>query len=127
MARKEFTYRGKTVEELKKMTVKEFAKLCTSRVRRSIERGFSQEQEKLILHLREGRQNLKTHSRDMPILPEMIDKAIGVYNGKEYVQVRVQPEMIGHLLGEFSLTRKKLTHSSPGVGASKSSGHVSMK
>ena len=63
----------------------------------------------------------------MIILPEMVGVKIGVYNGKEYTPVEVKPEMIGHRLGEFALTRKPVKHSSPGFGATRSSKFVPLK
>ena len=63
----------------------------------------------------------------MIIIPEMVDKTIMIHNGKAYVAVIIKPEMIGHRLGEFALTRKSITHSSPGVGATRSSASVSVK
>ena len=38
---------------------------------------------------------VKTHLRDMPILPEMVGSVVGVYNGKAYQVVEIKPEMIG--------------------------------
>jgi len=70
---------------------------------------------------------IKTHVRDMIILPEMVGLTIAVYNGKEYVPVRVTPEMIGHRLGEFSHTTKLVHHGEPGLKASKSSLHIAAK
>jgi small subunit ribosomal protein S19 len=126
MARKEFTYRGKKLEELQSLSIQEFSELCTSRVRRSLKRGFSEEQQTLLKNLRK-RNNVKTHCREVPVLPEMVGKTIQVHNGKDFVPITIQSEMVGHILGEFSLTRKRVGHSSPGVGATKSSGHVSVK
>jgi len=63
----------------------------------------------------------------MIVLPEMLGKLIRVYNGKEYVPVAIEPEMLGHRLGEFTQTRKKVTHSAPGIGATKSSASLSVR
>ena len=63
----------------------------------------------------------------MIIFPEMVGLTIGVYNGKEYLNIEIKPEMIGHYLGEFSLTRKHVQHGSPGIGATKSSKYVPLK
>jgi|SRR3989344_5972062 len=129
---KEFTFKGKTVDELKKMSVKELIEVMPSRMKRSLKRGFN-EQQKILLHMlkesREGRfkKNVETHCRDMVILPEMIGQIIYVHNGKEFVPVTVTGEMLGHYLGEFSLTRKKVSHSAPGIGATRSSASVSVK
>ncbi len=63
----------------------------------------------------------------MVILPEMVDLTIGVHNGKEFVRVKILPQMIGHLLGEFAITNKRVQHGSPGIGATKSSAYVPLK
>jgi len=63
----------------------------------------------------------------MVILPEMVGAKIGVYNGKEFVPVVIKPEMIGHRLGEFALTCKKVEHSAPGVSATRGSKHIPLK
>jgi len=70
---------------------------------------------------------IKTHCRDMPILPEMFGLKIQVYSGKSFVPLEIMPEMIGHLLGEFVLTRREVKHKAPGVGATRSSKHISVK
>ncbi|MGV7468047.1 30S ribosomal protein S19, partial [Mycobacterium kansasii] len=64
---------------------------------------------------------VKTHLRDMIILPEMVGSMVGVYNGKTFNQVEIKPEMIGHYLGEFSITYKPVKHGRPGIGATHSS------
>jgi len=116
MAKKIFTYRGKTLEELNKLSMNELAELFTARVRRSIHRGFSPDQKKFIKKTKE-KKIVKTHFRDVPILPHMVGKTIKVHIGNAFNDVIIDQEMIGHFLGEFALTRKKTGHSSPGVGA----------
>lgn len=120
MAKREFTYRGKTLDELKSLSLSEFGALLPARQRRCIKRGLTSEQKILLKNLEKG-DNVKTHCRDMVIIPSMIEKNIRVHNGKEFVSVRVEPEMIGHYLGEFVLTRKRVMHSAPGIGATRSS------
>lgn len=127
MAKKEFTYYGKKADELKELSLDDFARISTARVRRTIKRGFTDEQKKLLKRVRTNKKNIETHCRDMLILPEMIGMTIKVHNGKSFEPVAVIPEMVGHYLGEFALTRKKLQHSAPGVGASRSSSAVSVK
>jgi len=122
-----FVFRGKSLEELQKMDLKEFSSLLTSRKRRSLKRGLSYEQKKLLKKLKEGKGFVKTHRRDIIILPEMVDKKIAVYKGKEFVTITITPEMIGHCLGEFALTRKEVKHSSPGMGATRGSKFVPLK
>lgn len=70
---------------------------------------------------------IKTHVRDAIILPLMVGLTITVYNGKEYVPVKVTPEMIGHYLGEFAVTTKKVEHGEPGLKATRSTLFVAMK
>lgn len=126
MAKKEFSYRGKTMEELKAMGLKDFMQLLPSRQRRTLKRGLSDNHKRLLEKMRKGR-NIKTHCRNMIILPEMVGKLIKIYNGKEFVTVSIQEQMLGHYLGEFALTRKGVKHSSPGVGATRSSASVSVR
>lgn len=128
MAKKQFTYKGKTIEELKELTAKEFSKIAPSRIRRSIQRGFNDSQQVFLEKLRaKPEKAVKTHCRDMPVLPEMIGKTIKVYNGKQFHEVRVSAEMLGHYISEFASSRAKGSHSSPGVGATRSSAHTSVK
>ncbi len=127
MAKKEFRFRGKTLDDLKKMSLKEFAEVATASQRRIIKRGFSEQHKKLYEKIKKGKKNLKTHSRDAMVLPFMVNTVIRVHNGKEFVAITIQPEMIGHYLGEFVLTRKKVAHSAPGVGATRSSASISVR
>ena len=127
MAKKEFTFYGKTLEELQAMSLEEFARLLPSRPRRSLKRGFTDAQKILLGKLRKGKQNIETHCRDMVIIPEMVDKGIKVYNGNAFVMVKISPHMLGHTLGEFALTRKNVSHSAPGIGATRSSSAISVR
>jgi len=124
---KVFLFRGKKAEDVKKLSLKEFAALLKSRERRSLERGFTEPQKKLLEALKKDKRDYKTHCRDMIILPEMIGKTIRVHNGKEFAVVRITEEMLGHRLGEFAVTRKKVAHSSPGIGATRSSASLSVR
>ena len=133
MARKkEFKYRGYTFEELINMSLEDLSKLLPSRQRRSLKRGLTPEQKKLLRKVRLAKKGkykkpIRTHSRDMIILPEMVGMTIYVHNGKEFVPVQIREEMIGHYTGEFALTRKRVQHVSPGVGATRSSMFVANK
>lgn len=124
---KEFIYRGKSLEELKKMSLKEFVALLPSRQRRSLMRGLKPEHKNLLQNLKVSSKPVKTQLRNMIILPEMIGKTVSVYNGKEYIPVRIEMDMLGHYLSEFTLTRKSVKHSAPGIGATKSSSAVSVR
>jgi small subunit ribosomal protein S19 len=127
MVKKEFNYRGIPLEDLKKLSLNEFAELIPSRARRSIKRGLTDEQKKLLEKIKANDNNIKTHARDMVILPVMVGKMIKLHNGKEYFPLQITEEMLGHFLGEFSLTRKRVAHSAPGVGATRSSSAISVR
>ena len=127
MAKKEFTLKGKTAEELKKMSLNELAQLLPARQRRTIKRGFTDQQKILLKKLRDNNKNLETHCRDMIILPEMIGATIKIHQGREFMSLVIEPDMVGHYLGEFALTRKRVTHSAPGIGATRSSASLSVK
>lgn len=122
-----FTFKGKTIEELQKLSLEEFSKLLTARPRRSLLRGLTPQEKKLLERIRKKNRAIKTHVREMVILPEMVGKRILVHNGKEWVAVDIKAEMLGHRLGEFSLTTKKVQHSAPGIGATKGSKFMPLK
>ena len=110
------------------MSMDEFIKLLPSRKRRSLRRGLSNEQRIILEKLRRdtGGQ-IRTHSRDMVILPEMIGKSIHVFNGKEFIEVRMNEKMVGHYLGEYAITMTPVRHGRPGIGASRSSMYIPLK
>ncbi len=132
---KEFNYRGHSLANLTGMSMDEFINLLPSRQRRSLQRGLTPEQRILLEKLREAKEvqkqgkdvTIKTHVRDLIILPEMVGAKIGVHNGKEFVAMDIKPEMIGHYLGEFAITNKPVRHGTPGIGASRSSMYVPLK
>ncbi|HLD78024.1 MAG TPA: 30S ribosomal protein S19 [archaeon] len=127
MAQK-FAYKGLAWEQLEKLSLEDFAKLAGSRQRRSLKRGLGHEQKRLLEHIRKDPKGFhRTRARSMVIVPEMAGARVGIHAGKEYVTVDLKPEMVGHRLGEFSLTRKHVKHSAPGVGATKSSKFVEKK
>jgi small subunit ribosomal protein S19 len=132
---REFTYKGYTIEELLQISMDDFIKVLPSRQRRSLLRGLSTEQKKFIEKLRSskrkkekgGKLMIKTHCRDVIILPEMVGTTILVHSGNEFVPVDITPKKIGHYLGEFVITNKKVIHGTPGIGASRSSMYVPLK
>ncbi|RLI44453.1 30S ribosomal protein S19 [Candidatus Bathyarchaeota archaeon] len=132
---REFMYRGYNLEQLKAMSMDDFIRILPSRLRRSLQRGLTKEQRILLENIRKANQArkkeqktvVKTHARDMVILPEMIGTIILVHNGKEFSPVEITPEMLGHYLGEFAITNKPVKHGSPGIGASRSSMYVPLK
>ena len=53
---------------------------------------------------------VKTWSRSSEISPEMVGFTFGVHNGKDFIDVLVSEEMVGHRLGEFDVTKKTTKH-----------------
>ena len=127
--KREFTLRGKTLPELQAMRLGDLAKVVTSRARRSIRRGFSPEALLFLERMRstEPGKVVRTHCRDALVLPEHVGRHVAIHNGKEFKEIEVRPEMIGHYFGEFSLTRRFEKHSGPGVGATRSSKFMPLK
>ena len=126
MAKKLWIYRGRTLDELQQMSLSELSELLPARQRRCIKRGFDDGKKKIIKKLSKL-DSIETHVRDMLVLPQFVGKTIKIHNGKEFVPVIIQEDMIGCFFGELSQTRKKVQHNSPGVGATKSSSNASVK
>ncbi|MBI4019042.1 MAG: 30S ribosomal protein S19 [Candidatus Aenigmarchaeota archaeon] len=125
---KKFLFKGRTTEELQAMNMEEFSKVVDSRARRALLRGYTKHEKKLIEDIRKNDGKLvRTQCRDMVIMPEMVGVKIAVHNGKEFVAIDIKTEMLGRRLGEFALTRGRVKHSSPGIGATRSSKAVSLK
>jgi small subunit ribosomal protein S19 len=123
-----YEFRGRPIEEIQKLSLEEFSRMLKSRQRRSLKKGLTETQKKLLERIRKNPGKFhRTKSREMMILPEMVGTKIGVYSGKEYVSLDITPEMLGHRLGEFVLTRKQVKHSAPGFGATRSSKFVPLK
>lgn len=127
MAKKEFKFHGLSVEEVKKLSKEEFLALIPARERRSLKRGPSEGAKKVMEHIARGRKTIRTHEREMVLTPEMIGTQIQIYTGKAWEKVDITLEMMGHRLGEFALTRKRVAHSNPGVGATRSSAAMSVR
>ncbi len=119
--RKDFTYRGKTVDELKKLDVREFSKYLRSRQRRNALRQFQKIEEFVSRGKAKTEKNkpIRTHQRDLVIVPGMVGMNIYVHNGRNFIPVEIIGEMLGHQLGEFALTRSRVKHGKSGVGATK--------
>ncbi|VUT23487.1 MAG: 30S ribosomal protein S19 [Candidatus Methanolliviera sp. GoM_oil] len=124
--RKEFTFRGYKQDELQKMSLETLSEILPSRQRRKIKRGFKEEEKTFLKKIKE-KETAKTHLRNMIVLPSMIGKKVGIHNGKGFTFVEIQPEMVGHYLGEFALTRKEVKHGSAGLGATKSSKFIPLR
>lgn len=136
---KEFRYRGVELAELEKMPIDRLRGLLGARQRRSLKRGVTDGKRKVIAQVRAARAaasgdggdkappRIRTHLRDLIILPFMVGTAVQVYNGKEFKEVEIKAEMIGHYIGEYSLSGRRVSHGAPGVGASRSSLYVPLK
>jgi small subunit ribosomal protein S19 len=128
---KQYSFKGKTLEELQALKVDDFIKLLPARKRRTYKRGMTEEEQKFLKSFRadanDPKKVVRTHCRDMIILPEMAGHKVAVYNGHEFTYVDVAPDMIGHCLGEFALTRKAIKHSAAGIGATRSTKFISVK
>jgi len=126
--KKEFTYHGFTMDELLEMPFDEVMTLMPSRIRRTFTRGLNDEQRTCFEKLKNAEDGvIRTHRRDIPIIPQFVGKNVAVYNGKEFREFEIKAEMIGFYLGEFAPTRGSVKHSGPGVGATKSSKFLPLK
>ena len=129
---KTFNFKGKSVEELQKISNDELFTLLNARQRRSLKRGLSDNKKKLIAEIKEAKEGknknpIKTHQRDLIVLPYMIGLTINVFDGKEFKPVGSGAEMVGHYIGEYAISNKRVSHGAPGVGASRSSLYVPLK
>ena len=129
---KQFTYRGLSQKELEGLPLEKLLKLFPARARRSLTRGINDDKRKLIEEIKTAKTGkpkaaINTHLRDLLILPYMIGVTVNVYSGKEFVPVTITTEMVGHYLGEYVITNKRVSHGAPGVGASRSSLYVPLK
>ena len=127
---RKFTFRGVDLDKLLDLSMEEFMELVHARARRRMSRGLKRKPMALIKRLRKAKKNaapgekpkgIKTHLRSMLIVPEMIGSIVGIYNGKSMNGVEIKPEMVGHYLGEFSITYKPVRHGRPGIGSTNSS------
>jgi len=127
--KKEYRFHGLSIDEVKELSMNDLLPLLPSRMRRSLKRGFSPRQNKLYNDIQETSEDvvIRTHLRDMVILPSFVGHKIAIHNGNEFQEVKIEPDMIGHYLGEFALTRKKVKHTGPGVGATRSSKFMPLK
>jgi len=120
-SKKDFTYKGKTIEELSSLDTREFAKLLPSRARRTVLRNF-QEIEKFVNRAKEKiarKKQIKTHERYLVVVPKMVGMKIHIHKGNGFVPVDITGEMLGHKFGEFAMTRGKVSHGTAGIGATK--------
>ena len=129
---RQFLYKGISEAELSELSLDDFKKLVPSRIRRSLERGFTPQQKTFLKRIKKIKDKgitkpLKTHCRNIVIVPQMLGVTLMIHNGKDYIPVEINVEKLGHFLGEFTLTRRRISHSAPGVGATRSSKFVPLK
>jgi small subunit ribosomal protein S19 len=124
---KEFVWYGLTWDRIEKLSLDDFARYLPARQRRTLKHGLRDHEKKLVREVEANKPNIRTHCRDMIILPVFAGKLIKVHNGKEFINVNIEKDMIGHRLGEFVLTRSRVQHSAPGIGATRSSSSLSVK
>jgi small subunit ribosomal protein S19 len=116
MAKKEFMFRGKTLDEIASLSEAEFSKLITARERRTIKRGYN-DTAKIAISKLKNKRTVKTHSREIIITPDMIGKSVSVHKGNGYTEITITEDMMGHRFGEFVMCNKKVTHGKAGLGA----------
>jgi small subunit ribosomal protein S19 len=129
---REFLFRGLSKEELDNTSLEKLFQLFNSRQRRSLTRGITDGKRKLIEEMKSAKAGklknpIKTHLRDLIVLPYMVSVTVHVFSGKEFVPLTIRTEMVGHYLGEYVITNKRVNHGAPGVGASRSSLYVPLK
>ncbi|KIZ00786.1 40S ribosomal protein S15 [Monoraphidium neglectum] len=133
---RKFSYRGVDLDQLLDMNTDELVDILNARARRRFQRGLKRKPLALIKKLRKAKkaapsgekpEAVRTHLRNMIIVPEMIGSVVGVYNGKTFNQVEIKPEMVGHYLAEFSISYKPVKHGRPGIGATHSSRFIPLK
>jgi len=127
---KEFTYHGLSKEELANISNEKLFKLFSARARRSLTRGTMSDDKKKLMEEMKDKNNknpIKTHLRDLIILPYMVGVTVHIFSGKEFVPITITLQMVGHYLGESALTNNRVNHGAPGVGASRSSLYVPLK
>ncbi|KAF0989199.1 hypothetical protein HZS_2181 [Henneguya salminicola] len=133
---RKYFFRGIDLEKLLDMHTDKFMQICSSRVRRRYRRGLKDSCKRFLAKLRKAKRGInvgekppvvKTHLRNMIVVPEMVGSMVGVHFGKGFTQVEIKPDMIGHYLGEFALTYRPVRHGRPGFGATHSSRFIPLK
>ena len=136
MAKKESFYRGVSITDLQAMPESKVIELLPARARRTFKRPLNDYIVKVrkqinlaIQDLKSGKnpRRIKTHQRSIILLPSMVGLTMEVYTGQKFEKLTILPEMIGHYVGEYVLTRKRVQHGAAGVGATGGSRHVAKK
>ena len=126
---RKYSYRGVDLDKLLDLSNQELMEHFKARQRRKFSRGIKRKPITLLKKLRKAKKEtaygekpvpVKTHLRNMVIVPEMIGSMVGVYNGKQFINVEIKPDMVGQYLAEFAITYKPIAHGRAGLGATKS-------
>merc|ERR1711898_31909 len=117
---RKFSFRGVDLDALLDMSDDAITAMLNARQRRKKSRHGVTRKPKQECAQFEKPVTIKTHLRGMIVVPEMSHSVVGVYNGKTFNAVEIKPEMVGHYLGEFSITYKPVKHGRPGIGATNS-------
>lgn len=111
---RKFTYRGVDLDQLLDMQSDNLMELVHARARRRFSRGLKRKPLALIKKLRKAKKEappmekpevVKTHLRNMIVVPEMIGSVIGVYNGKTFNQIEVKVSCAWFLLVKCSILK----------------------
>jgi small subunit ribosomal protein S19 len=126
-----FTYRGMQEEQLRKLPMDKYMTMIKARQRRALKRQGLQYRE-LLKKIEKankagGGKTIRTRVREAVILPAWIGTRFAVHNGKEWKELEIRPDMLGHRLGEFVFTTKHVVHSAPGIRATRGSKFLAVK
>jgi small subunit ribosomal protein S19 len=124
-------FRGMTPSQLTSLTNEQYLKMVNSRERRSIKRN-AVNYKKLAEKVEKFKKNnigkpIRTHVREAVILPSWVGMRFEVHNGKEFKQIVITANMLGHMLGEYSHSTKRVLHSAPGIRATRGSKFLAVK
>merc|ERR1712039_637494 len=130
---RKYSYRGVDLDKLLDMSNQDLMELFRARQRRKFSRGIKRKPISLLKKTKretaygDKPEAVKTHLRNMVIVPEMIGSVVGVYNGKQYINVEIKPDMVGHYLAEFSITYKPTKHGRAGGGGKGGASFIPLK
>ncbi len=109
----------------------DYVKMVKSRQRRAMKRNALSYRELIAkveaIKKKDPKKQIKTHIREAVILPSWVGLIFLVHNGKEFSRVDITAGMLGHRLGEFAFTTKRVQHSAPGIRATKGSKFLAVK
>lgn len=124
-------FRGMYPADAEKLDQKQYLGLVKSRERRSMKRN-GLDYKKLLAKVEEYKKAgktkpIRTHIREAVIIPSWIGVKFEVHNGKEFQALQISANMLGHRLGEFAYTTKRVLHSAPGIRATRGSKFLAVK